>query len=385
MNRKHFIINIFSGILFLAIISCSNRQSQVLVQLPIYYNQPSLDSIQSDAVYKYMQHFPNRSEIAIGLIKGKSEQFFGIRRQNDSLVYVENRKMAFEIGSITKTFTATMLAKLVYEGLIDLNEPVSNILPCKLKQDEVNGQRVTILQLANHTSGFPKEPDINLNMHIPASPYKNYDKSKLYDFLSNRLILQHIPGEKREYSNLGGGLLGHLIELITGKSYELYLQESICEPLKMNRTFVTIDSQRKEYIVPGRSPYGKIVPNWELGILVGGGGIKSTAEDMVKYLHAQMTDTTFFLLTQMPTMQYSEHNTAGLGWAWYNHEKYKFVDATGGTGGYSCIVIFERSTQTAIVLLTNVSAFLASKGDYISKLGIELHNSIFYGKENGLN
>jgi len=127
------------------------------------------------------------------------------------------------------------------------------------------------------------------------------------------------------------------------------------------------------------------VPNWELNVLVSGGGIKSTVEDLAKYLHAQMSDTTYFFLTQRPTFQYTEHNTAGLGWAWYSHKEKKFVDATGGTGGYSCIVIFERSTQTAIVLLTNVSAFLASKGDYISKLGIELHNSIFYGNENGFN
>jgi len=118
------------------------------------------------------------------------------------------------------------------------------------------------------------------------------------------------------------------------------------------------------------------VPNWELNVLVSGGGIKSTVEDLAKYLHAQMSDTTYFFLTQRPTFQYTEHNTAGLGWAWYSHKEKKFVDATGGTGGYSCIVIFERSTQTAIVLLTNVSAFLASQGDYISKLGIELHNSL---------
>lgn len=378
MTENHHIVNVFFGILILSLVACSPRQPKELVQLPKFSNQPSIDSIQSNAIYKYMKLFPNGTEIAVGLIKGEEDQFFGIRRQNDSLVYVENRNMAFEIGSITKTFTATMLAKLVHEGLIDLNDPISNVLPFKLKQDEDNGKRVTFLHLANHTSGFPKEPDINLDMHIPASPYKNYDETKLYDFLSKKLILQNIPGEKREYSNLGGGLLGHLIELITGKSYEVYLQKSICEPLKMDRTFVSINSQRKEYIVPGRNPSGQIVPNWELGILVGGGGIKSTAEDMVKYLHAQMTDTTFFLLTQMPTLQYSEHNTAGLGWAWYKHENFKFVDATGGTGGYSCIVIFERSTQTAIVLLTNVSAFLASKGDYISKLGIELHNSIFY-------
>jgi D-alanyl-D-alanine-carboxypeptidase/D-alanyl-D-alanine-endopeptidase len=113
-----------------------------------------------------------------------------------------------------------------------------------------------------------------------------------------------------------------------------------------------------------------------LNVLAGGGGIKSTAEDMARYLQAHMTDTTYYLLTQQPTIKYTEHNSAGLGWAWYADGSRKFVSATGGTGGYSCCVIFERSTRTGIVLLTNVSAFLASKGEHITKLGIELHESL---------
>ena len=293
-------------------------------------------------------------------------------------MYVENSKSAFEIGSITKTFTAAVLAKLVYEGKADLHAPIKTILPVPLHQSARNGKEVTLLHLANHTSGFPKEPDnlVSTDWAMPGSPYQSYDEAKLYEYLSHRLILKFTPGEKREYSNLGGGLLGHLLTLMTGKSYEELLMEFICRPLDMQRTFVTLDSTRRHYVIPGRDPVGKIVPHWELNVLVGAGGIMSTVEDLAKYLRAQMTDTTYFFLTQQPTIQYTEHNTAGLGWAWYSHGNLKFVDATGGTGGYSCIVIFERSTKTAIIMLTNVSAFLASRGDYISKLGIELHNSL---------
>jgi CubicO group peptidase (beta-lactamase class C family) len=121
-------------------------------------------------------------------------------------------------------------------------------------------------------------------------------------------------------------------------------------------------------LVPGRDPDGRIVPNWELNVLVGGGGIKSTAGDLAKYLRAHMTDTTCFALTQRPTFEYEEHNAAGLGWVWFTHGEKRFVSATGGTGGYSCCVIFERSTKTGIVLLTNVSSSLASKGDCIVKM-----------------
>lgn len=376
---KYFIPVIIRISLFVSVISCSLERTEELVQLPISNDKKSLDSLQALSVYNAVKHFPNGTELAIALISSDSDQFFGIRRRNDSLVYLKNSDMAFEIGSITKTFTATILAKLVYEGQVDLNEPISNILPVKMHQDGLNGKKVTLLHLANHTSGFPKEPgNIVLDLTLPGSSYKDYDKNELYNYLSNNLILQSTPGTKRDYSNLAAGLLGHLLELITNQPYEELLNESICKPLNMDRTFVTIDPVRQQYIVPGRNPKGQIVPNWELNVLSSSGGIKSTAEDLAKYLHAQMSDTTYYLLTQRPTIRYTEHNTAGLGWAWYNYQDKKFVDATGGTGGYSCIVIFERSTQTAIVLLTNVSAFFASQGYYISKLGIELHNSLLH-------
>ncbi|MGA9116677.1 MAG: serine hydrolase domain-containing protein [Bacteroidota bacterium] len=370
--RHHCVCILLSGVM-----CCSPNRPRDVVSLLAGSGSNLLDSSQAYSVFSAMQYFPNETQLAIGLIIGDSIRYVGVKRQNDSLVYVQNSCSAFEIGSVTKTLTATMLAKLVYDGEVDLNEPIKNILPVRLHQSALHSKEITLLHLANHTSGIPKEPDnITTDWAIPGSPYKAYDEIKLYDYLTNRLTLQFTPGEKREYSNLGGGLLGHLLTLRTGKTYEALLLEYICGPLGMTRTFVTIDSARMKYLVPGRHPQGGIVPNWELNVLTGGGGIKSTAVDLAKYLRAQMTDTTYFFLTQQPTIQYTEHNTAGLGWAWYSEGNRRFVDATGGTGGYSCIVIFERSTRTAVILLTNVSAFLASKGDYISKLGIRLHNSL---------
>jgi CubicO group peptidase (beta-lactamase class C family) len=364
-------------ILLVALVACSRLVPKELAKLPLTNASNSLDSSQARAVFDCAQYFPNGTQLSICLITSDSEKYVGIQRRNDSLVYIDNSDSAFEVGSITKTFTAVMLAKLVYEGKVDLNEPIKNILPVQLHQSALNGKEVTLLHLANHTSGFPKEPDnISTDWAIPGSPYQSYDIAKLYDYLSNRLTLQSTPGEKREYSNLGGGLLGYLLTLKTGKSYEALLQESICKPLGLHRTFVTLDSKRAQYLVPGRDPWGNIVPNWELNVLVGGGGIKSTARDMAKYLRANITDTTYYLMTQQRTIKYTEHNSAGLGWTWYEDGDKKYVSATGGTGGYSSCVIFERSTRTGIVLLTNVSAFLASKGDYISKLGIELGNSL---------
>jgi CubicO group peptidase (beta-lactamase class C family) len=367
----------FLCLLLICTVSCSPPRPKGLVKLPVVNNLDLLDSAQAQAVFKYFQYFPNETEIALVLMTGESQKHVGIRRRHDSLIYVENLNKVFEIGSITKTFTATILAKLVYDGQFNLNEPIKNILPVTLHQSALNGKEVTIFHLANHTSGFPKEPDnVSTDWAIPGSPYRSYDTTKLYDYLSKRLTLQSTPGEKREYSNLGGGLLGHLLTLITGKSYEDLLRESICKPLGLRNTFVALDSARKQQLVWGRDPEGNVVPNWELNVLAGGGEIKSTAEDMAKYIRMHITDTTYYLLTQQSTLEYTEHNSAGLGWTWYTNGSNKYVSATGGTGGYSCCVIFERSTKTGIILLTNVSAFLALKGEYIVKMSRELYDPL---------
>jgi CubicO group peptidase (beta-lactamase class C family) len=243
----------------------------------------------------------------------------------------------------------------------------------------MGGKEVTLRHLANHTSGFPKEPDnLSTDWAMPGSPYQTYDTSRLYDYLSNRLTLQSTPGENREYSNLGGGLLGYLLTIATGKSYEDLLSESICEPLGLQRTFVLFDSRRRSYLVPGRDPQGNLVPNWELNVFVGGGGIKSTAKDMAKYIRAHLTDTTYYFLTQQPTIDYTEQNSAGLGWVWWKNGGRNYVSQTGGTGGYSSCAFFERSTRTGIVMLTNVSSFLAAKGESITQMGIELHRALLH-------
>lgn len=328
-----------------------------------------LDSAQAETLLTHMQGFPNGSEVSIAMLMGDSTSFFGVVRRNDSLICIDNRAGIFEIGSVTKTFTATILAKMVRDGTVELEAPIERFLPIALHQSSLGGKEVTLLHLANHTSGLPKEPDnIGADWTVPGSPYRDYDESKLYDFLSKRMTLQSTPGEKREYSNLGGGLLGHLLTLIAGKPYEELLRETICEPLGLKNTFVALSPERARHLVPGRDPKGRVVPNWELNALVGGGGIKSTAEDMAKYIRACITDTTCYLMTQRRTIRYTEHNAAGLGWTWYDDGHRKYVSATGGTGGYSCCVIFERSTRTGIVVLTNVSALLASKNDDIVKM-----------------
>lgn len=364
----------------LAAASCSQFSSRELVKLPAT-NSP-LDSSQAQAVYDRAQYFPNGTQLSICIITGDSEKYVGIERRNDSLVYIDNRDSVFEIGSITKTFTGTMLAKLVYDGKLNPNEPIKNLLPIHLNQSSLNGKEVTLVQLANHTSGLPFEPtnvkDDKGRPFDPYSPYKYYTTQKLYDYLSYHLVLQSTPGEKRTYSNLGGGLLGHILTLVSGKSYEELLFETICTPLGMQNTFVSLDPERMRRMVQGRTPGGQPLPFGEGDscVLIGAGGIKSSARDLVKYLKANMTDTTYFYLAQKPTIQFNEHFSGALGWAPYSERGKHHQGAFGATGGYTSGVIFERNTRVGVVVLTNASAFLEARGNYTEGLCRALYDPL---------
>lgn len=384
MPRKVIVTITF---LFVVACSCSPVRTKDLAKLSVLKTRNLLDSSRAQAVFDRAQHFPNGTQIALCFIIGDSEQYVGIERRNDSLVYIDNSDSVFEIGSITKTFTGTILAKLVRDGKVDINEPIKNILPIHLNQSSLHGKEITLVQLANHTSGLPFEPGNVKNdknhPFDPYNPYKYYTLEKLYDYLSHQLVLELTPGEKRIYSNLGGGLLGHILTLITGKSYEELLNETICKPLDLHHTFTTLTDERIRQMVQGRDSQGQPLPfgDGDCGALIGAGGIKSSVKDLVKYLKANMTDTTYFYLAQKTTKVFDEHFSGSLGWGTYSVYGKHHVSAFGGTPGYTSGVMFERNARVGIVMLTNVSAYLASKGDYTDGLCKALYEQLPFTSE----
>ena len=383
MNRTKALISL----LFLTLSSCSLFTHRQLVKLPITNSPNSLDSTQAQAIFDRAQFFPNGTQLSICIIRENSETYAGIERRNDSLVYIENRDSVFEIGSITKTFTGTMLAKLVYDRIVRQDDPIAKYLPVALHQASVNGKEPTLAQLADHTSGLPVEPANVRNdkgkFPDPDAPYRPYSKEQLYEYLEYQQTLLATPGEKRIYSNLGAGLLGHILTLVSGKSYEQFLFETICKPLKMQNTFVEMTPGSVRCMVQGRYPNGNLLPfgDGDCGALTGCGGIKSSAGDLVKYLRANMTDTTYFYLAQKPIKQFDEHFSGALGWAPYSERGKVHQGAFGSTPGYTCGVIFERNTRVGVVVLTNVSANLAAEGNYTEGLCRALYDPLPFASE----
>ena len=188
----------------------------------------------------------------------------------------------FEIGSITKVLTSLLLADMVLRGEVAADDPASKFLPASVKMPDFEGAPITLLDLATYTSGLPRMPS-NFAPKDWGNPYIDYTAERLYDYLSNHK-LGFKPGTHYEYANLGFGLLGHILELRAGKSYEELVVSRICAPLGMEDTRITLTSSMRQRLARGHNAGLAPVPNWDFLALAGAGAFRSTANDLLKFL-----------------------------------------------------------------------------------------------------
>jgi serine-type D-Ala-D-Ala carboxypeptidase/endopeptidase len=270
-------------------------------------------------------------------------------------------KSVFEIGSINKTFTGTLLADMVAKKEVALDDPISKFLPQGVKAPSRNGIQITLLDLATHRSGLPRLPD----NHTPAdraNPYADYTIEKLYAFLNSHQ-LRRDPGAEAEYSNLGFGLLGHLLARRAGKSYIALVQERIINPLGMTMTGYALEGSIAQWMTKGHNPRGDVVPFWfATEAIQGAGGLRSNMEDMLKYLKANI-GTAENGLERALRFAHEERRTVqenlgiGLGWQIQHYQGRKLVGHGGGTGGFSTYIGFDREKRVGFVMLTNTTGF----------------------------
>ncbi|MGH7445334.1 MAG: serine hydrolase domain-containing protein, partial [Longimicrobiales bacterium] len=223
----------------------------------------------------------------------------------------------FEIGSVAKVFTTTLLAHMVASGEVALDDPIAKYLPATVRAPSRNGIDITLLDLATATSGLPRMPG-NLAPADANDPYADYDADDLYAFLSS-YELPRDPGAIYEYSNLGMGLLGHLLALRAGVAYEDLVIQRILEPLGMNDTRITPTPSMRARTATGHSAELEPTPGWTFGVLAGAGGWRSTANDMLRFLHAVRTPPAGVLgeamrMAIVPQRPVSERMKIGLGW-----------------------------------------------------------------------
>ncbi len=307
----------------------------------------------ADLIYSKAKYFPNNTQFSIGIISNSKINYYGIIIENDSVKPIDNKDKVFEIGSITKVFTSTVLASLVEENNLELTNCINDYYPFTFNDTT----KITFKSLANHTSRLPRLPD-NLDLSNEHNPYKGYSGEKLREYLENLLQLENDTTIVYSYSNIGAGLLGFTLGLSQEKSFQALLQSRVFEKYKMNNSF-TSSLNLNHKLVKGLNNNGEVVPNWEFDALLGAGGILSTSEDMLKFAIGHFNPQNKELtLTRNTTFNVDENMKIGLGWHILKSKNDKELYwHNGGTGGYSSSIALSTENKNAVVILSNVSAF----------------------------
>ena len=263
----------------------------------------------------------------------------------------------FEIGSITKAFTGILLAEMQARGELTLDEPVAALLPPGTRIPERNGKVITLEDLSTQSSGLPRLPT-NMTFANPANPYADYSDSLLFGFLAGYTLPRDI-GTQYEYSNLGVGLLGNALARRAKKPYEDLVRERILTPLGMKDTRIALTPDLQRRVAQGHDAEGKPVPLWDLNALQGAGALRSTANDMLTFLAANISGAPGTLGMGLVTARQSRRPagppalTIGLGWHILTRNGLHVVWHNGGTGGYRTFAGFDPDRKIGVVVLTN--------------------------------
>ncbi len=281
----------------------------------------------------------------------------------------------FEIGSITKTFTGLLLARMVDEGKVKFDDPVRELLPPGTVPKPA-GAEITLLDLAIQHSGLPRLPD-NMHPADPRNPYADYRPADLYRFLASHGVARPAaPGFL--YSNLGVGLLGQALANRAGENYAALLQQEIAGPLGLKDTVVSLSPEQQAHFIQGHDAEHRPVQAWDLDALAGAGAIRSTAADMLTYLEAQLHPEKFPALAKAIQQTHELRADAlpgmRIGLAWLYVDKEGFYWHNGGTGGFSSYAFFDPKHDCAGIVLFNTT--VRAGGSFADLLGTHIRQRL---------
>lgn len=320
-------------------------------------------------IEEYLITFPTNTEVSIGIIDGVHSYKLGYTVENGTLVETDNQEMLFEVASISKVFTATLLMKEQKLGSMALSDPIQKHLLVKMSKGSFQGQTITMQHLVTHTSGLEK------------NPLRSYKRYNLY---LKSFELDYVPGLKWEYNNLTMSLLGALIADKNKTTWDDHLTTNLLQPLGMQNTFADLDKvpaigrvqctkkngEKKDcYFHPLKSFI------WPAGSMV------STLNDMMKWLKANLDlqslspdlqyihDTHDQLADSVPLPWFKEKysSTQGIGWWHYKSGNNRYLCHGGNSPAQTSFIAFDKTRGRGIVILTNVGGRELMNEDKIMK------------------
>jgi CubicO group peptidase (beta-lactamase class C family) len=313
--------------------------------------------------------------LAVGIIqKDKSESFgFGEITHDGQATPVDGRTM-FEIGSCTKVFTSLSLAVVVSRGDATLDDPISKLLPDAVLSPDA--AKITLRELSTHTSGLPRLPTAMFFDALiwSGNPYQRFTDERLLDVLKS----WEAPAKKKfAYSNMGAGVLGYVLQQKEHvQTYGELIRSTVTEPLGLKDTVVTLSDDQKTRHAVGHDPDGAEVASWDFVSLAGAGALRSSADDLLRFLNIEMHPETSSLEDAIELSQQKqyegEHGALGLGWMLVEKDGLKLAWHNGATGGYRTFCSFNRTSGVGVVLLSSTGDAAGPEGGAIDTMGFEL-------------
>lgn len=268
----------------------------------------------------------------------------------------------FEIGSITKVFTALLAADMAEHGEVRLDDPIAKYLPAGVHVPQRKGRQITLIDLATHTSGLPRTlQDIRPKTRL--SPFADYSLEQLYSFLSSYELTRDV-GSTYQYSNLGFGLLGLGLARRAGTDYESLIESRIAGPLKMKDTRITLTGEMQERLAAGHDAALIAVSRGNSPTLAGAGALRSTANDLLIFLAEALGYTDSPLAPPMRTLLATRRPTGqafmeiAMAWNVDTRKGHEIIWKNGTTGGYRAFMGYDPRSRVGVVALSNASTKL---------------------------
>ncbi len=304
------------------------------------------------------------SGIAVGINDRGTRSFYAFGETARGSGRAPTATTEFEIGSITKVFTTTLLALYAQRQTVKLDAPLQNYVPQGVTVPSFGGRQITLVDLATHTSGLPRQPPMHGDSYSPA---------EMFAFLSS-YRLQRAPGTQFLYSNLGVALLAQAIAQATGIPWEQLVRQEITAKLGMPDTRLKLDDEERTRLAAGYNRAGRPakenMPTWPA--FNGAGALFSTITDMQRFLAWNMGEVKGALpdslLDDLHKSRFAlPRRGAGVGLAWQVVPlggDLSVVWKNGGTLGYASYIGFVPQTHTGVVLLTNSQGCPATRAGY---------------------
>ncbi|MCW8929101.1 MAG: beta-lactamase family protein [Gammaproteobacteria bacterium] len=295
--------------------------------------------------------------IVLGVYKDSEVLIKGYGQENPG------KSTIFQIAFVSKLFTASLLSILCEEKVVKMESTLGELIGKEYPLSP-EAKQVTLHQLVTHTAGFPKVPKALMDIvtqkvgkdNLLDNPYSHIKFSDVLNYLETTEGKQK-PG-KFEYSNFGMGLLGHVLEIVTGKDLENIAKEKLLKPLSMTRTSIQLSTEMKDALIQGYSSSVKEAKLWTFGALFGAGAFYSNVDDMMKFIIANIENKASITEVLKSMQQLSKDSTSTIGWMQPGYIEKFFGNETivwhnGMVGGYASYIAIDQQKKIGVVVLTN--------------------------------